>query len=272
MGEPPESGFPRGRSSGPLPPPGGGGGGGIRSIEPSAVSRESRTLEVELRGAARPPAPGDRSLRPAREVHGGPSGTPRWSLPGSSPPRGLRSASVPRSQPLPAGSAGPGHAGPYAPRQSCPVDPPGDGARGGALARARLHRRAPLTASHRLAQLRKRSVSRPRPQLPAGVSSLAEVPDRFSVPSGPAAAALSLALPTSLALPVAAGALLLGVACLVGVSRCHLGVHDPGDVGAGWLLAMVGSRRGPLDLRVAGNVGLDSVIVGTFIRLPAAPV
>ena len=97
-----------------------------------------------------------------------------------------------------------------------------------------------LAVSHLLVQLLKRTISRPRPHLPVGVVSLIQAPDRFSFPSGHSAAALAAALaiatylPGLLALPV----ILLGL--LVGVSRSYLGVHYPGDVLAGWLLAMVG--------------------------------
>lgn len=57
-----------------------------------------------------------------------------------------------------------------------------------------------LVASHILVQLVKRVAARPRPRLPAGMTSLAEAPDRFSLPSGHAAA-LSLNLPVALTPP-----------------------------------------------------------------------
>lgn len=94
-----------------------------------------------------------------------------------------------------------------------------------------------LVVSHLGVQLLKRTISRPRPRLPVGCASLIEAPDCFSFPSGHAAASLSLALPLSMALPGLFGAFLLGLAALVGVSRCYLGVHYPGDVLMGWLLA-----------------------------------
>lgn len=93
-----------------------------------------------------------------------------------------------------------------------------------------------LAGSHLCVQLLKRSISRGRPQLPVGITSLVEAPDRFSFPSGHAAAAMSVALGAALALPAAAP-WLLGLGVLVGGSRCYLGVHYPGDVLAGWILA-----------------------------------
>lgn len=94
-----------------------------------------------------------------------------------------------------------------------------------------------LAGSHLCVQLLKRSISRGRPTLPVGITSLVEAPDRFSFPSGHAAAAMSVALGASVVLPAAAP-WLIGAGILVGVSRCYLGVHYPGDVLAGWILAV----------------------------------
>ncbi len=91
-----------------------------------------------------------------------------------------------------------------------------------------------LAISHLLVQLVKRTVGRPRPAATDG--PLIAVPDRFSFPSGHAAAVTSLALGYGLVFPGAAPAL-ASLAVVVGVSRVVLGVHYPGDVLAGALLA-----------------------------------
>ena len=103
-----------------------------------------------------------------------------------------------------------------------------------------------LVASHLAVQLLKRTISRARPTLPVGCASLARAPDRFSFPSGHAASSLSVALGIATALPTAAAAPLVALACVVGLSRCYLGVHYPGDVLAGWLLAGLGLLAAPL--------------------------
>ncbi len=97
-----------------------------------------------------------------------------------------------------------------------------------------------LAGSHLAVQAIKRSVNRPRPRLPSGTDSLVHAPDRFSFPSGHAAASLSVALPVAVTLPLPLAGGVLGLAALVGVSRSYLGVHYPGDVVAGWLLAIAG--------------------------------
>jgi undecaprenyl-diphosphatase len=97
-----------------------------------------------------------------------------------------------------------------------------------------------LVVSHLLVQVLKRCVSRTRPSLPVGTAWLIQPPDRFSFPSGHAAASLALALAVVPALPAPAGLLVLAVALVVGISRCYLGVHYPGDVLAGWVLAGIG--------------------------------
>ncbi|MBV9108733.1 MAG: phosphatase PAP2 family protein [Gemmatimonadetes bacterium] len=97
-----------------------------------------------------------------------------------------------------------------------------------------------LVASHLVVQLLKRTVTRSRPAMPMGVEALIQPPDRFSFPSGHAASTLSVALGLAAGLPGAAFPVLLGVAVIVGASRCYLGVHYPGDVIAGWALALAG--------------------------------
>lgn len=95
-----------------------------------------------------------------------------------------------------------------------------------------------LALSHIAVQLLKRTIARPRPRLPTGAQSLIESPDRFSFPSGHAAAALSVALGLAAVAPLLLDPWILLAGLLVGISRCYLGVHYPGDVLAGWLLAL----------------------------------
>ena len=106
------------------------------------------------------------------------------------------------------------------------------------LEAAGIHASFALAISHLLSQALKRSVSRPRPHLPVGLGSLIEAPDRFSFPSGHASASLAIAIPVALAVSGAFGLGILLVAVTIGISRCYLGVHYPGDVLMGWGLAL----------------------------------
>jgi len=94
-----------------------------------------------------------------------------------------------------------------------------------------------LAVSHLAVQLAKRVFSRERPSYRPGFEWLVTVPDRFSFPSGHATAGMALTLPIALALGGATGLLFVALGVCVGLSRCYLGVHYPGDVVAGWGLA-----------------------------------
>lgn len=95
---------------------------------------------------------------------------------------------------------------------------------------------ATLVASHLIVQLVKRTVVRGRPASTGTWTNLVPEPDRFSFPSGHAAASLSVAIGYGAAFPMWAPPLLL-VAALVGFSRVRLGVHYPSDVLVGQLIA-----------------------------------
>lgn len=95
-----------------------------------------------------------------------------------------------------------------------------------------------LVVSHVVIQALKRSVGRSRPFIRSLQSASMDAPDRFSFPSGHAAAAMSVALGFAHASPGFAAPLVL-LAVLIGLSRVVLGVHYPGDVFAGQATAAV---------------------------------
>lgn len=95
-----------------------------------------------------------------------------------------------------------------------------------------------LVVSHLVVQIAKRSVGRPRPSRRTHRAALVGEPDRFSFPSGHAAASMSVAFVYALAYPAVAIPLVL-MAGVVGLSRAVLGVHYPGDILAGQLLAVL---------------------------------
>lgn len=110
-------------------------------------------------------------------------------------------------------------------------------ASGGALRAAAAHALATLVVSHLAVQLVKRTVNRPRPSRAVGWSALVAEPDHFSFPSGHSAAAMAVAFAYAMFFPVLAVPLIT-VAVLVGASRVFLGVHYPGDVVIGQLIAV----------------------------------
>ncbi len=107
----------------------------------------------------------------------------------------------------------------------------------GAVREAALLALVTLVLSHVVVQLIKRTVGRPRPSRGTSCATLIGEPDRFSFPSGHAAAAMSVAFAYAVVFPTAAFPL-VALAALVGVSRVCLGVHYPGDVFAGQAIAL----------------------------------
>ena len=89
-----------------------------------------------------------------------------------------------------------------------------------------------LAVSHLAVQALKRRVNRERP----ATTPVIDCPDQFSFPSGHATASLAIAATYALFFPTFAGPL-LALGLLAGWSRVALGVHYPGDVLAGQLLA-----------------------------------
>jgi undecaprenyl-diphosphatase len=109
---------------------------------------------------------------------------------------------------------------------------------GGPIAAAARRALVTLVLSHLLVQLVKRTVGRPRPSRGLSCTALVVEPDRFSFPSGHAAAAMSVAFVYASAYPSLAIPL-LALAGAVGMSRVFLGVHYPGDVLIGQLIAVL---------------------------------
>jgi undecaprenyl-diphosphatase len=102
------------------------------------------------------------------------------------------------------------------------------------------HALTTLVLSHIGVQLVKRSVSRPRPARTPGWTALVREPDRFSFPSGHSCAAMAICFSYAIAFPMLALPL-VGIAVVVGASRVFLGVHYPGDVLAGQVIAIATS-------------------------------
>jgi len=97
---------------------------------------------------------------------------------------------------------------------------------------------AALLFSHLVVQLVKRRVLRERPGLRVDAAVHVHTPDQFSFPSGHSCAAMSVSFAYAMAFPALAVPLVLATT-LVGFSRVRLGVHYPGDVLAGQVIAML---------------------------------
>jgi len=108
----------------------------------------------------------------------------------------------------------------------------------GAWRAAAVHAAWTLLFSHLVVQLVKRRAVRERPESARDGRSPVRAPDKFSFPSGHACSSMSVAFAYGMSMPVLAAPLVL-LALLVGISRVRLGVHYPGDVLAGQVLAII---------------------------------
>jgi undecaprenyl-diphosphatase len=96
---------------------------------------------------------------------------------------------------------------------------------------------AGLVISHAIIQIVKRYVARQRPSRTVRCEVLVTEPPCFSFPSGHSTAAMSVAFLYATAFQSLAVPLVL-FAVAVGFSRVRLGVHYPGDVLAGQVIAV----------------------------------
>lgn len=94
-----------------------------------------------------------------------------------------------------------------------------------------------LALSHILVRIIKKRAERVRPSACMSLEALVAIPDKFSFPSGHACAAMSTAITYAICFPGGAPLILL-LAFLIGASRVALGVHFPGDVLVGQLIAV----------------------------------
>jgi undecaprenyl-diphosphatase len=95
-----------------------------------------------------------------------------------------------------------------------------------------------LALSHMVVRIVKRRAERARPSVAMSLQALITAPDKFSFPSGHACAAMSVAITYALCFPTFAPFIVL-LAFVIGASRIALGVHYPGDVLAGQLIALL---------------------------------
>ena len=107
---------------------------------------------------------------------------------------------------------------------------------------------ATLALSQLTVQTLKRLIDRPRPYMSFDGAIFRKPPScRYSFPSGHTCAAFAIALPLASAYPVIAP-FVLGIACMVGLSRIYLGFHYPTDVLAGFAIVAYTHSHLPLQL------------------------